>query len=862
MDSKLPLRQLSTVVRIPEEYTCPQTVVLGLDMSDCPSSILQPANSLSLTKPANPLCCNGGNLRSRAHSFRTGKRRMFIKTKSDSELVVQLYKRDGFNLLFSLRGEFAFVLYDVKRRLLFSARDRFGIKPLYYTISEGRIMFASEMKAFLGLGLKAEWDIDSIVHNGEFGDDRTVFKGVNKLLPGNYAVCRRSGYIKVQSYWDFSYPAATTRPSETLETMISTVREHLVEAVRLRLRADVPLAVYLSGGLDSSSVAGIATHLLRANDPSAKLATFTLAFPEDEATNEAPIAARTAAHLGANVHMIAANEAKLVGVLEEAIWHTEQANTTFQGAGRILLSRAVRSKGYKVVLSGEGSDEVFAGYPWYFLDYLRDADSAGIEMGLKLPTDTERGKMLAAHETGSMALTQNFTNISYPLKGSKDLLKVSNHHVATTMTPFYRPMFHPDVQETVGAPEIARCIAEGIDPRVRRNSVSGNWHSLNVAQYVTAKSILSHFILNQMGDRADMANAIESRVPFLDHHLVEYVNTLPPSMKVMPSPGPSPGQWTLTEKWILRHAVKPFVTEELYLRKKVPFNPPPRPKSAAGLGPLQTHLKARITQENVERLGFLHWPYIEETLNEYIDAPAFPGHGAIDHNARILMGVLSFIPHLFLPRAPPARRVSLRLRLHHRALLIQNILPRIYRRSTPPRQLPACPPPPTRATRPPYPHRHPAGPRRPGAVAGVEMDATALALRDAIVRIGIRLRNDAGESFGSRGSTGGGSAQCTRQYASGSAKDDDAEVLACVHIERLRGWRQGSGWYDIDNTHHNKTRASASNPHGVPEVDGGSHSETTRPARRSQTHSASGVLRKRDRSVWDAGGQGEQEASK
>ncbi|KAJ7244947.1 putative asparagine synthase [Mycena rebaudengoi] len=518
-----------------------------------------------------------------------------FKSKSDSELVVQLSSR----------------------------ATRFGIKPLYYTVDNGRILFASEMKAFMGLGWKAEWDIDSIVHSGELGDDRTVFKGVKK------------------PYWDLSYPAASALPSSTIETMISTVREHLVEAVRLRLRSDVPLAVYLSGGIDSSAVAGIATHLLRQNNPDAKLNTFTLAYPEDETTDESPIAARTAAHIGANMHVVNATEAKLVGALEDAIWHSEQPNTTFHGAGKILMSRAIRSEGFKVVLSGEGSDEVMAGYGWFPIDYLRDADPAGAALGLKLPSDEERREMVADLEknTGIPQMSSVATRLDH----SQDLLNISAHHVATTMAPFYDAMFHPDVVQKTGVPEIARCIAEGVDPRARLNSLNGNWHSLNVALYITAKSVLGKIILNLAGDRNDMINSVESRVSFLDHHLVEYINSLPPSVKIMPIADGS-GKWTLTEKWILRQAVQPFVTKEIYLRKKAPFNPPPQPSSASGgLVPLQAHLKARITQTNVERLGFFDWTYIQEILDGYLNSPSFPAHGAVDQRARMLMGVLSFI---------------------------------------------------------------------------------------------------------------------------------------------------------------------------------------------------------------------------
>ncbi|KAJ7354294.1 putative asparagine synthase [Mycena albidolilacea] len=570
-------------------------------------------------------------LESKGHTF---------KTKSDSELVVQLYKRDGINLLFHLRGEFAFVLYDVKRRFLFAARDRFGIKPLYYTVSKGRILFASEIKAFMGLGWHAEWDIDSIIHNGEVSDERTVFNGVQKLAAGHFALCGASGYIRTERYWDMSYPAANAPFTSTVDSAISNVRRLMVESVRLRLRSDVPLAVYLSGGIDSSAVAGIATHLLREKDPNAKLTTFTLAYIEDEKTDESPIALRTAAHLGAEVKIVNATESALVGVFEESVWHSEMVNATFHAAGKILLSKAVRSNGFKVALSGEGADEIFGGYSWFPLDYLRRPDPAAAGLGIPLPSEKERHAILANLERSAGAGAFSSVNVNV---ADSSLIKISSHHVTATLIPFYGSTFKPDIIEITGEPEIARAIVEGIDPRVRQNSISDTWHSLNVALYMTAKTFLGRIILNQVGDRADMVNAVENRVSCLDHHLVEYVNALPPSLKIMPIAGSKPGTWTFDEKWILRQAVKPFVTEEIYRRKKAAYNPPPRPAAVVGLAPLQLHLSQRITQSSVERLGIFHWPYIRNTLKDYIKSPSFHANGAIDERARILLGVLSFI---------------------------------------------------------------------------------------------------------------------------------------------------------------------------------------------------------------------------
>ncbi|KAJ7194316.1 putative asparagine synthase [Mycena pura] len=552
-----------------------------------------------------------------------------FKSMTDSELVVQLYKRDGFNLLPHLRGEFAFVLYDLKRRLLFVARDRFGIKPLYYTVYNGCIMFASEMKAFKGLGWQAEWDIESIVQNGEYGDERTVFPGVQKLPAGYFAICRASGQIQTQVYWDLNYPPATSPPAATLDSIILKVREMLVEAVRIRLRSDVPLGMYLSGGIDSSSVAGIATHLLREKDPDAKLTTFTLAYIEDPTTDESPLAEQTAVHIGADLRKVDATEALL------------QPTVTFSGAGKLLLSRAVHDAGFKVVLSGEGSDEIFAGYSCFPLDFLQSADPAGIALGIPLPSEAERHAMAEEYcaATG-MPFRPSSDMMPHKSNAPRPLITTGSH-----LPLFSRPLnfsagvLRPKVVERTGVPNTPRCAEEGVDARVRENSMTGLWHPLNVSMYIITKTLLGRLILNAVGDRADMMHSVESRPAFLDHHLVDYVTTLPPYSPIPPS------SRIMVEKWILRQAVKPFVTEEVYLRKKVAFNPPPSgpPPVASQMLPLQMHLKARVTQETVERLGFVNWSYIEKVLSEYLESPKFLPNGDLDPGAGLLMAVLSYI---------------------------------------------------------------------------------------------------------------------------------------------------------------------------------------------------------------------------
>lgn len=182
---------------------------------------------------------------------------------SDSELVVALYKHYGAPaFLEHLRGEFAFLIYDDRTEEIFAARDRFGIKPLFWTVVGDEIYIAAEIKAFLGLGWEPEWDVDAIATDACGQGWKTVFKGVSKIQPGNYMTVSAEGEIKHGQYWDIDYPNKHKVETRTIPEMIREVREHIIDAVRLRLRADVPAGIYLSGGIDSSAVAGITKYLI------------------------------------------------------------------------------------------------------------------------------------------------------------------------------------------------------------------------------------------------------------------------------------------------------------------------------------------------------------------------------------------------------------------------------------------------------------------------------------------------------------------------------------------------------------------------------------------------------------------------
>ncbi|KAJ7599771.1 putative asparagine synthase [Mycena floridula] len=564
-----------------------------------------------------------------------------FQTSSDSELVLHLYKIYGQNLFFHLRGEFAFVLYDSQKDLLIAARDRFGIKPLYYTMVDGRLLLASEMKALPPLGWKPKWDVDSIVNMGEYNDDRTVFKGVYKLPPATFLTFRRTGQLKIQHYWDHSYPHPQTVETRTIEEMIQGVRERLV---------DSGLAFVLIGGIDSAAMAGIAAQLLKEQDPDAKLTTFTLAFPGRADLDEGPIAQRMAESIGANIHMIAPSEQHLVDYFEKSVYHTEMPIFAFHSAGKIILSEFVRKHGYKVVMTGEGSDEIFGGYSFLLPDYLRATDSASTQLGIPLPSSAELAAILKGIEgtrlpqDHSSLSDMSFTDspLARAMMGGISAPRFWASHCLPT------EIFTPEVMAFIGPVDRCRAVAEGIRAEAREKSVNGEWHPLNTTLYTITNTLLSRVLLNILGERSEMASSIEGRPPFLDHHVVEYANQLPPltfpvsrSLKVMPHV--QHGKWTFTEKWVVREAVKPFVTEEIYLRKKSQYNAPIARVADGSLTPLQRLLKERLTVEMVGKLGWVNWNYIDGLLHQYLESPETPVDGGLDKRARILLCIVSFV---------------------------------------------------------------------------------------------------------------------------------------------------------------------------------------------------------------------------
>jgi asparagine synthase (glutamine-hydrolysing) len=475
-----------------------------------------------------------------------------LRTRSDSEIALHLYEDLGAGCLHQLRGEFAFAIWDEPNQKLFAARDRFGIKPLFYAVHQGTLYLASEVKALFAAGVPARWN-PPLLYSTLLGGHptETLYQGVSQVPPGHFLLAS-PGYTQLHRYWDFNYPAENGAASTLSDAEhAEQLREALDDAVRLRLRADVPVGCYLSGGIDSCTVLGLAAR--HHADP---IRAFTLTFDRPD-YDESVMAREMASLAGAEFFPIPVQQSDLADNFFDATAYAETLCVNAHGVAKYMLSRAVRKAGYKVVLTGEGSDEIFGGYPHFRRDMLLydngGQDPAAVQTllaELERANPVSRGLLLPHGQgvsTESINRLLGFTPSwieaaaasAYKLHGllADDVLTLSRERDA------FRPML--DSMDVPG--QLA-----GRAP-------------VHQSLYLWSKSVLPNYILCVLGDRMEMAHSIEGRVPFLDHHVVQLIRSMPVRQKIR----------GMTEKYVLREAAKGAITDTVYRRQKHPFLSPP-----------------------------------------------------------------------------------------------------------------------------------------------------------------------------------------------------------------------------------------------------------------------------------------------
>ena len=478
------------------------------------------------------------------HSFRS---------RSDTEVIVHAYEEWGEGCLDRLNGEFAFAIWDRETREVFLARDRFGIRPLFLAEFGGDVAFASEAKALLRHP-RAERRVDPFCLVETFTlwavqPDRSAFPGIRELPPGHWVRVTERGLGPMQRWWDLPFGPRDGERRESPSELADELRSLLDEATRIRLRADVPVGVYLSGGLDSSATAALARrHTKR------ELHAFGVGF-EDERFDESRYQDSMAEALGVHLERITVTARDIAEAFPEVVRLAEKPMLRTAPGPLLRLSAAVRRSGFKVVLTGEGADEVFGGYNIFQEAMVR-------RFWARQPDSRLR----------PMLLGKLYPYLSRDLKRGGGLMtEFFRARMQELDDPLYshRPRFRTSARNLrFLAPEVRAAAQEAGSPeeRLLERLPEGfrSFGPLGQAQYLEIQTFLSGYLLHSQGDRMLMGNSVEGRFPFLDVHVAEFAARLPERLRLR----------GLDEKYLLRKAVAPLIPEEVARRRKRPYRAP------------------------------------------------------------------------------------------------------------------------------------------------------------------------------------------------------------------------------------------------------------------------------------------------
>lgn len=503
-------------------------------------------------------------------------------TKTDTEALVHLYEEKGPGFLNELNGQFAFAIWDCKARRLMLARDRLGIRPLFYTTVDGSLLFASEIKSiFADRRVRREIDaygLDQLFTFWAAMPPQSVFKNILELPPAHYLIAEKGG-ITVKRYWEldfYSYREGADAVNE--ERLGEQLLDLLKDSIKLRLRADVPVACYLSGGLDSSLVTALAKKYFKN-----KLQTFSVNF-SDRNFDEGNFQRLAAEHIGTEHKMITCDYASIGKIMPQVVWHAEKPLIRTAPAPLFLLSRLVRKNHIKVVLTGEGADEMLAGY-----DLFREAKIR--RFWAKKPDSKLRPQLMRK-------LYSYIPN--WPKTTSAFLEGFYRNHLLKTESKYYSHLPRWDVTsriKTLFSKDIKGRLADyKSEERLESNLPArfSQWDELSQAQYIEIITLLSGNLLSSQGDRMMMANSVEGRFPFLDYRVVEFCAKLPPELKLK----------VMNEKYLLKKIAKPYLPEEIRSRKKQAYR---APESASFFnGKSNTYVDDLLSEENLKKTRYFN----------------------------------------------------------------------------------------------------------------------------------------------------------------------------------------------------------------------------------------------------------------
>jgi len=477
----------------------------------------------------------------RGHSF---------YTSTDTEVIAHMYEEFGPDFVHKLNGQFAISLWDANRQRLLLVRDRVGILPLYYASDDDHLVFSSEVKGLLASGhVSAELDptaLDDLLTFWCPVAPKTIFAGVQQVRPGEMVILE-NGSITTRQYWDWDYPADGEFLQGDPQGLADELEDLLSDATRIRLRADVPVGAYLSGGLDSSSLVA----LIKKQELS-ELRTFSIAF-ESKAHDESSYQAEMSQHLGTQHSRIRCSQQDIAGKFMSSVWHGESPILRTAPIPMNLLSGLVRQNDFKVVLTGEGADEVLGGYDIFKEAKVREFWSRNSDSAWRPKLLQRLYPYLDFSGGRNQAYLKNFFGDGFD---SIDQLSFA-HQPRWNMTSQIKMFYSDEFKDSVVQDAPARFEAAA-------NRAWPSWRRFNRWEYVEAKTILPGYILSSQGDRMLMANSVEGRFPYLDHRVIEFARRLPPKFKMR----------GMCEKYLLKRAMRDCLPESITNRTKQPYRAP------------------------------------------------------------------------------------------------------------------------------------------------------------------------------------------------------------------------------------------------------------------------------------------------
>ena len=514
-------------------------------------------------------------------------------SRTDSESILHLYEERGLDFVHDLEGDYAIALWDAARDQLVLVRDRIGVKPLYFYHQDERLIFASEIKAILEHpAVTAEVDEQSLFHYLTFlttPAPHTLFKNIQKLPAGHMLVAKRDGTIKISRYWDALPP---------LNAVEHTDEQHKAEILRLlrasitkRMMADVPFGVFLSGGVDSS-----ANVALMSEQMSRPVETFTVGFSDAEYLNELESARRIASQFDTNHHEVIISEKEMQSFLPELVFHQDEPIADPVCVPLYYVSKLARDSGTVVVQVGEGADEIFSGYENY-VRYLRIHENFW-QHAARLPAPLRRlASDIARPALRATGQKQTAIELIRRLGAGEPLFWGATIVYDEALK---RRVLSDQMRERFNGASSLDAVAADLE-RFQRERPDADF--LARMTYLELKLRLPELLLMRV-DKITMATSVEARVPFLDHHLVEYAMGLPSSLKVSGKSG----------KHILKRALEEILPHDLLYTRKRGFGAPVREWFRDGLG---SWFDSHLMNSPMRKRNFLDYEFVEHLLDEH-----------------------------------------------------------------------------------------------------------------------------------------------------------------------------------------------------------------------------------------------------